>query len=180
MSTPFTVSSACSNYRVDIQHGFEFKVENEWFKQYLPLNTKYKLIQLSKHIGVYTQALNAKTIAELSTFLKRHIYLDVPEIYKQLLRGPDMIYDRFRDIPQIYIPLSKQDENGFYYPIKLYGEEEQQVHFIYPFNRDSPKHALQNLCKAAGIMLLKESKKFTTEELAELLNEKFILQERGS
>ena len=50
---------------------------------------------------------------------------------------------------------------------------------VYPFNVDTDKRDMQILCKAIGLMNFGESKIYTTEELAELLNEKFVLQERA-
>ena len=50
---------------------------------------------------------------------------------------------------------------------------------VYPFNVDTDKRSMQILCKAIGIMNFGESKIYRREELAALLNEKFVLQERA-
>ena len=38
---------------------------------------------------------------------------------------------------------------------------------------------MQELCKSTGLMPLEESKKYTTEELSALLNEKIVLEGRS-
>lgn len=183
VSTPENKFRNVKFIQIDGGGGIKFYVNNNAhniYHHYLPLNTIKELRQLASEIGIAAKEINGLSKYELATYLTQRIHFQIPEDLAAYERGPLRILDKFVDFQQIYIPLSDQERFTFRYKIKKHGQPEKYVWYVYPFNVYSDKRDMQILCKSIGLMTLEESKKYTTEELSELLNEKFLLQERGS
>lgn len=149
------------------------------YHQYLALNSYSRLQKLAKIIGINKREIKDMLHYELATYLTQRIDFQIPEDLVAYERGPLRILDKFIDFQQIYIPLSEQKHNTFRYKSNPYIKAIEYNWYVYPFDVDTDKRSMQVLCKTIGIINFGESKIYTTEELAELLNEKFVLQERA-
>lgn len=168
------------NFTVNGKYGLMFTIGKKTFKQYLPFNTKVELLTLLKAINLYYDDCKNMSHEELFIYLWDKIEFNIPPELNKYKRGSIAIYDKFQDFNQIYIPLSKQNEDGsiFKYKVKKYGQSiEKYQWYKYPFTIKSDKHDMQVLCKSIGLMDIKESDNYTKEEIADILNEKFILAE---
>ena len=175
--TDIYISQVYSNSKV----GIIFMINSEpatHYYQYLAQNSYLRLQKLAKLIGANKREIKDMSHYELAVYLTELIDFQIPDELAAYERGPLRILDKFVDFQQIYIPLSEQEHNTFRYKHSP-SKSVEYIWNVYPFNVDTDKRSMQILCKAIGIMNFGESKIYTTEELAELLNEKFVLQERA-
>lgn len=171
------------NFSVNTKYGLMFTIGKKIFKQYLPFNTKSDLLILLKAINLYSDNCKNITHEELFIYLWDKIEFNIPPELNKYKRGAIAIYDKFRDFNQIYIPLSAQNETGsmFKYKVKYYCQPTEKYQWYeYPFNISSNKHDMQVLCKSIGLMPIKESNKYTKEEIVDILNEKLVLAENSN
>lgn len=180
--TDIYISQVYSNAKV----GIIFMINSEpatHYYQYLGQNSYLRLQKLAKLIGINKREIKDMSHYELSTYLTQRIDFQIPDELAAYERGPLRILDKFVDFQQIYIPLSEQEHNTFRIQCKRYKRSPSKAveynWYVYPFNVDTVKRSMQILCKAIGIMNFGESKIYRREELAALLNEKFVLQERA-
>jgi hypothetical protein len=188
MSSPVTPTNKFTDIHIcplfsNDKTGIIFTIDSDPitnYRQYLALNSYTRLQKLAKIIGINKREIKDMSHYELSTYLTQRIDFQIPEDLVAHERGPLRILDKFIDFQQIYIPLSEQEHNTFRYKPNPRIKAVEYNWYMYPFDVDTDKRSMQILCKRIGIMNLGDSKKYTTEELAELLNEKFVLQERAS
>lgn len=176
--TDIYISRLYSNAKV----GIMFNIRSDpttLYCQYLALNTYTRLQEIAKLIGIKKQEIKDMSHYALASYLTERIDFQIPDELTAYERGPHRILDKFIAFQQIYIPLSEQEHDTFRYKPTHHIKSVEYVWNVYPFNVYTDKHDMQILCKAIGLMNLGVSKKYTTEELAELLNEKFVLQERA-
>ena len=168
-----------------------FTITNEYgiplrLNQHLPLIGRHYLKVLANCVGIYVGRKWTKTIINELT---DKIDFQIPENLLAYKHEP--ILDKYQDFQQIYIPLSKQNGMKFYYELNNLNYTERvssryeingrvtKAWFDYPFNKKTPKREMVLLCDEIKIMSKGDAAKCAKCELIELLNEKFVLEERA-
>ena len=155
--------------------------------QYLPLHDRHNLKIIAHAVGIFCGRKWKTTIIKE---LNDKIDFQIPEDLLAYKHEP--ILDKYRDFQQIYIPQSHQNGMTFYYELNNLNYAERvssryemngrvaKAWFDYPFNKKTPKRKMVLLCDEIKIMSKGDAAKCAKSELIELLNEKFVLEERAS
>ena len=176
---------------LDGKNRLMFTITNEYgvdisLNQHLPLIGRHYLKVIARIVDIYVGRKWSKT---LLTELTDKIDFQIPENLLAYKHEP--ILDKYINFQQIYIPLSKQTVMTFYYELNNLSFREQvssryetnsnvaKVWFTYPFNKKTPKRKMVLLCDEIKIMSKGDAAKCAKCELIELLNEKFVLEERA-
>ena len=146
-------------------HDVQFAFNHVWYNQYLALNKTDYLRLLAEHLGVQGPIHYKKK--DLITLIQQRLIIDIPDELKAKARGPLYIYYRFREVPQVYFRLNQQTETG--------GISVSNREYDFP-----PRNVgdLKQLCRV--LFNLPNVEQLKKEELRALLEEKVVLQERGS
>lgn len=153
---------------------YQNELPNAWYdriiRQYLHSVGRGQLEFLADYININPSEIKNMKTPELASYMNSKIEFQIPE--ELLAYKRDSILDTYIDFPQIYIPLNQQDGFKFCY------KPNDDKWYTYPFTNRDFKRDLALLCKNIGLMNISTASKYKIEELCELLNEKFVLQER--
>jgi hypothetical protein len=150
------------------------------YQHYLPLNTNKELRQLAHEIGISNKEINGLSKYELAAYLTQRIEFQIPAELARFERGPAALLKQYVSFPKINIPLSDQVSNMNGYKDIGYNDKNGTTQwYSYPFKASYGKRYMQELCNDIGIMDKDLSRRYTTEELSALLNEKIVLEGRS-